>query len=125
MPQSYAAFTRGVVQMDHEVAQRFHLEEVIAMRQLDAPTAHGAVIFEREIALVAEVHFKDAGIVLPARCGDRFESAVFDYPTGIVRADGIAVAGLAAVAAPRGGRFGERINARPLRSRVRRQCTSL
>jgi hypothetical protein len=55
MPQNFPSFARGVIQVNDNITQRLHVEEIIAWWQFDAPTADSSLKFEGKVSFVAKV----------------------------------------------------------------------
>ena len=75
--QAFSALARGVVDVQDEIAQGVHVEVVVLRGHLDAPPADSSAIFERQVAVVAEVDFEETRIVYAAGGRDRFPRAPF------------------------------------------------
>src|SRR5215471_6272249 len=69
-PEQLAAIQRRVAQLNYHVRNRRKVDPIRRVRHAEAPTGHGPRSFERQIALVAEVEFKKAGIVDSAGQGN-------------------------------------------------------
>src|SRR5439155_10308848 len=62
-PQHISTLARRVLEMQHDITECVEIERVILLWQVNTPAPDRARAFEREIAFVAEIQFKQAAVV--------------------------------------------------------------